>query len=104
MAKGVSGGPFSLEADGWTLGRCGVYLWPIFLYRPNVGNLGVELCECSLIYRWEGNGSRDMTSPSEASFIRAAVTYTDMLSTDTHVSVDSCSSGLLQMGAAASQE
>ncbi|HON89981.1 MAG: hypothetical protein KBI32_11125 [Phycisphaerae bacterium] len=89
----VSGGPFSLEADGWTLGRCGVYLWPIIHSRPNVGIWVSSYVNAHSSYRWEGNGSRDIDIAISSIIYPSAVTYDGYAVDDTHVSVASCSSG-----------
>ena len=97
----VSGGPFSLEADGWTSGHCGVYLWPIIHSRPSVSAWASSSVNAYSSYHWEGSGSKDIDIAISTIIYPSAVTYEGYAVDDTHVSVASCSSGASAHGGGA---
>lgn len=83
----VSGGPFSLQAGGWTNGYCGVALRPYAGTGLRRGIYAWSSVNAHSTYHWEGSGFRGISFTIQTALNSGSIDYSGYAIDDTHVSV-----------------
>jgi len=89
----VSGGPFSLQAGGWTNGYCGVALRPYAGTGLRRGIYAWSSVNAYSTYHWEGSGFRGISFTIQTTLNSGSIDYSGYSIDDTHVSVVSSNAG-----------